>query len=440
MRHPSATSSSSTSVSRACAFAVTRIDTNDGSSLVRPMRNSSTSNAASWRTTVSNIAFISWESIRWPSASTTSVTGTSEATASSPRRVPERRALLASMCHPVDHDVDADGVAVRRELVEVFLALAFALPRVRDVGVVGHHHHQPPFLVGDAAEVHVRAVRSPLRRAAGLDPETDVRDLLHFLDVVEDVHHRVVRGDVQDRILVRRQHPADLVLPLVPRARSPEVVDDDISALLQIGAKALHLLVAEADDAHVFHVDDRTTIQKRIGEANDDVVGLSGLVELHVHGGELAQTHGEIVVRTREVGAPAGAALLEAIAGEVGAAEIERSVEVFDLGPLRRLAVEAADSAAADPDARLPLRILLAHLIDRRGGGDREEHRDGERVQQAGVAHEGPLGGNSTPTIGRVATAERPQLCPLFRGLDAGNQPPICTPKVPTTPLSWSWL
>ena len=54
--------------------AVTRIETNDGSSLVRPMRNSSTSNAASWRTTVSNIAFISCESIRWPSASTTSVT------------------------------------------------------------------------------------------------------------------------------------------------------------------------------------------------------------------------------------------------------------------------------------------------------------------------------------------------------------------------------
>ena len=56
---------------------VTRIETNDGSSLVRPMRNSSTSNAASWRTTVSNIAFMSCESIRWPSASTTSVTAVS---------------------------------------------------------------------------------------------------------------------------------------------------------------------------------------------------------------------------------------------------------------------------------------------------------------------------------------------------------------------------
>jgi hypothetical protein len=81
-RHPSEISSSRTSVSAAGVFDVTRIDTNEGSSLVRPILNSSTSNAASWRTTVSNIAFISWESIRWPSASTTSVTV--RATASSP--------------------------------------------------------------------------------------------------------------------------------------------------------------------------------------------------------------------------------------------------------------------------------------------------------------------------------------------------------------------
>src|SRR5689334_18082796 len=117
------------------------------------MRNSSTSNAASWRTTVSNIAFISWESIRWPSASTTSLTGASgRVTASSPDRSPERLALdlslRESMRHSVEHDVDADRVAVRRELVEVFLALAFALPGVGDVGVVRHDDHQAALVVG----------------------------------------------------------------------------------------------------------------------------------------------------------------------------------------------------------------------------------------------------------------------------------------------------
>src|SRR5256885_15004490 len=100
------------------------------------------------------MAFISWESIRWPSASTTSLTGASgRVTASSPRRSPERLAIHDSMGHSVEHDVDADGVAVRRELVEILLALAFALPRVRDVGVVRHHHHQPPLVVGDGAAV-----------------------------------------------------------------------------------------------------------------------------------------------------------------------------------------------------------------------------------------------------------------------------------------------
>ncbi len=45
---------------------------NDGSSLLRPMVNFRTSNAALRLTTVSNTTFRICESIRWPSASTTS--------------------------------------------------------------------------------------------------------------------------------------------------------------------------------------------------------------------------------------------------------------------------------------------------------------------------------------------------------------------------------
>src|SRR3954470_22698773 len=159
-RQPRATSSSSTSVSAGGALALTRIETKDGSSLVRPMRNSSTSNAASWRTTVSNIAFISCESIRWPSASTTSVTAAWDV----------MRGRPISMGHRINHDVDAERVAVRREAIEVFLALALALPRVRDVGIVRHDDQQPAAGVLDAAEVHVRAVVhvAALRDAAGL--------------------------------------------------------------------------------------------------------------------------------------------------------------------------------------------------------------------------------------------------------------------------------
>src|SRR5450432_3473192 len=92
--------------------------------------------------------------MRWPSASTTSVTAL--------LAVMRVRAGAGSMSQRVDHDVDADRVAVRREAVEVFLALALALPGVGDVGVVRHDDHQPTALVGDGAEVGVRAVGAAL--------------------------------------------------------------------------------------------------------------------------------------------------------------------------------------------------------------------------------------------------------------------------------------
>src|SRR6185436_14554000 len=102
--------------------------------------------------------------MRWPSASTTSVTAGAIAG--------------SSVGEGVERDVDADGVAVWREAVEVLLVLAFALPGVGDVGVVGHHHHQPAVLVLDAAEVHVRAVGAALRGAAvHLIPAVDRRHL-----------------------------------------------------------------------------------------------------------------------------------------------------------------------------------------------------------------------------------------------------------------------
>src|SRR5262249_20676753 len=227
------------------------------------MRNSSTSNAASCRTTVSNIAFISWESIRWPSASTTSELGIWNAecgmfVTNSKFQIPNSSFHDApSVRERVQDDVDTDGVAVRREFVEVFLALALALPGVGNVGVVRHHDHQSAVVVGDPAEVDGRTVTTALRCAAGLNPEADVRDLLDRFHVVEHVHDRMVARDVLDRILVRRQHTPDLVLPLIPRPRAPEVVDDDEAALLEIRAQAVDLIVAEADDARVLHVQDR---------------------------------------------------------------------------------------------------------------------------------------------------------------------------------------
>src|SRR3954470_11733533 len=51
--------------------------------------------------------------------------------------------------HGVEHDVDTQSVAVGRELVEVAGVFAFALPRIRDVGVVRADHHDVALGVGD---------------------------------------------------------------------------------------------------------------------------------------------------------------------------------------------------------------------------------------------------------------------------------------------------
>ena len=72
---PSATSSSSTCPSACSVGAEIRIAIDDGSSLLRPMSNFSTSNDALRLTTVSNTTLRICESIRWPSASTTSLNG-----------------------------------------------------------------------------------------------------------------------------------------------------------------------------------------------------------------------------------------------------------------------------------------------------------------------------------------------------------------------------
>src|SRR5262249_60884736 len=112
----------------------------------------------------------------------------------------------------------------------------------------------------------------------------------------------------------------------------------------------------------VFHMDDWAVEEQWISETHHDVVGLAALIELDVHGRQLAESHREVVVGAGKIGAPPRAALLEAIRGEVGAAEVEGAVEVFELRPLGRLAGEAADASAADPDPRAPFGILLGNL------------------------------------------------------------------------------
>ena len=72
------------------------------------------------------------------------------------QELPSRQELRL-MRHAIEHDIKPNGIAIRREAEEELGVLPFTLPRVGDVGVVRHHHHQPAVLVADAAEVRLGA-------------------------------------------------------------------------------------------------------------------------------------------------------------------------------------------------------------------------------------------------------------------------------------------
>src|SRR5688572_31713746 len=102
----------------------------------------------------------------------------------------------ASVRHRVEQDVDADGVAVGRELVEETRIVTFPFPGIGHVGVVRHHHHDSSVPVANHAEVRIDAVGAALGGvgAARGAPECDVRDL-------RDLRDRELR--LEDRIVQR---------------------------------------------------------------------------------------------------------------------------------------------------------------------------------------------------------------------------------------------
>src|SRR5688572_29376949 len=75
-------------------------------------------------------------------------------------------ASLGLVTHRVEQDVQPDGVAIGRELEKILRVGGFTLPRVGDVGVVRHQHHDPAIAIGDGANVRLGAVCSQLGGAA----------------------------------------------------------------------------------------------------------------------------------------------------------------------------------------------------------------------------------------------------------------------------------
>src|SRR5258708_20375266 len=87
---------------------------------------------------------------------------------------------------------------------------------------------------------------------------------------------------VDDRILAGRQHLPDLFGKLLPRQRSPVIVDGDEAALLEIRAEPFDFRIGKARRARVFEMQHRAAEQQRVVEAQDDVVGLAPRADLAV--------------------------------------------------------------------------------------------------------------------------------------------------------------
>ena len=68
------------------------------------------------------------------------------------------RTSSRSVRHRVQKHIDTERVAIRRELIEEGCVLAFSLPGIRHVGVVGHDNHDPAVGIANGPEVRIAAV------------------------------------------------------------------------------------------------------------------------------------------------------------------------------------------------------------------------------------------------------------------------------------------
>ena len=182
-------------------------------------------------------------------------------------------------------------------------------------------------LVGDRAQVGRFAVAAAFRRgAAAAPPELDGGDLRHLLDVHQRPEHRMVEGQVADGVLGRRQHAADLRLPVLPRGGAPEVVDPEEPALEQVVPELGDLRAAQPDGARVGGHDERAVEQLAVGERHHPVVRLAPPVEAHLGRRQVREPEHQVDARVRVVGDPAHAERLVADAAVHQLAEREVAV------------------------------------------------------------------------------------------------------------------
>src|SRR5207245_141151 len=105
------------------------------------------------------------------------------------------------------------------------------------------------------------AGRAALGRAAGAEPEADVRDLGNPRHAHQQVKDRMVSSEIDDGIRLRGQRLAELSLPRLPGVLSPEVVSPEESSLEEIVAKRRGFRLVEIRPARLGHHDERASEQ-----------------------------------------------------------------------------------------------------------------------------------------------------------------------------------
>ena len=81
--------------------------------------------------------------------------------------------------------------------------------------------------------------------------------------------------NIEDGILLRIEHAADLFRPLIPRPLAPEIVDVEKTTLDEVFMETLDLGVAQAHHADVLHLDPRTVEQGVVCQAHHQMIGIA---------------------------------------------------------------------------------------------------------------------------------------------------------------------
>src|SRR4029453_5603809 len=136
---------------------------------------------------------------------------------------------------------------------------------------------------------------------------TNRRDLRNSLDRILRVKERMIRLQIEDRILLRRQHAGDLLHPVVPFRVAPEVVDPEEAAFQQVVTEAGYLLLGELGCSHVLHVQVRTVEEIVVGQPEREVIWLTVRATADARPGQFRETEGEVYVGVGIVRGPAGA-------------------------------------------------------------------------------------------------------------------------------------